>query len=329
VGRLAVLRKFRHTFFRLGLPVGGTVGLLTWLFYHVPVPEVIAAAGQIDWPAVVLFTLILVVSLFLWDGVCLSWLFTDPGKRFSYRHALWVRGQAYLLTVVHLGMGQGLLAYLVSRVRQIPFLTAVGRCLIMLYVDVGLLFLMGMLAAIISHDPRTEGIARFCALGLLGLALVTLLAFWIPQFLSLGGPTKWGTAVAAAGIPWIRVICLYPLRFIYFLFGLVHAGVILALCDVWLDASTIVSVMPLTSLADGLPISVAGLGTRETLFLTLLEPPQPAAVLAGSLIWWVTMLVGRAGIGLILLWLSVLGLAYYGPAIHRLNEQSEGGNGQD
>jgi hypothetical protein len=46
----------------------------------------------------------------------------------------------------------------------------------------------------------------------------------------------------------------------------------------------------------------AGLGTRETSLLLLLAPPEPAVLLAMSLIWSTGMILFRFVIGLAHLW---------------------------
>ncbi len=292
---------------RRWLPVAVTAALLGWIFYCVSLSDLAQAFAQLDWLPVVAVTGLLVVCLYLWDGVCLWWLFSDRQNRLSYRTVLRARGTAYLGTVVHLGLGQGVLAWLLGRHHHGGLIGAAGRCLLLLYVDLGLLLALGMLGAAVSDDPRTDGIAAWCAAGLLLLGLFTALAIVFPSlWRRVAQRYRWGVSLTSAGIGWRRLLPLYPLRLVYFIFGLVHAAVILALCGVQLDHAAVVGVIPLTSMLDGLPVSLAGLGTREAVFLALLEPEQPALLVAGSLVWWVCVLVGRTAIGLGLLWLPLL-----------------------
>jgi len=83
-----------------------------------------------------------------------------------------------------------------------------------------------------------------------------------------------------------------------------YAGAGLAICYIPASLQVVCSVIPLVLLADGLPISVSGLGTRETALLYLLNPDQPERLLAFSLMWSAGLLVGRIGIGLAYWWIS-------------------------
>lgn len=292
---------------RQGLPIVVTAALLGWILYCVPLGHLARAFVELDWLPVVAATVLLVACLYFWDGVCLWWLFSDRQNRLSYRAVLHARGTAYLGTVVHLGLGQGLLAWLMGRRHTGGLIGAAGRCLLLLYVDLGLLLALGMIGAAVSNDPRTDGIAAWCAAGVLVLGLLTAMALAFPaMWRRLSHRYRWGVSLASAGIGWRKLLPLYPLRLVYFVFGLVHAAVILALCGVQLDHAAVVGVIPLTSMLDGLPISIAGLGTREAVFLTFLEPEQPALLVAGSLLWWVCVLVGRTAIGLAVLWFPLL-----------------------
>jgi hypothetical protein len=94
-----------------------------------------------------------------------------------------------------------------------------------------------------------------------------------------------------------RSLRLVPLRIGYFAILVVYAAMALAICHISVDHEVVLSTIPLVLLADGLP-NFAGLGTRETSLLLLLAPPEPAALLAMSLIWSTGMILIRFAIGL-------------------------------
>jgi hypothetical protein len=94
------------------------------------------------------------------------------------------------------------------------------------------------------------------------------------------------------------------LRVAYFGITLLYAAAGLSLCGVPLDRGVVLGVIPLVLLANGLPVSVCGLSTRETSLLYLLQPEHPEVLLAWSLAWSAGLFVGRAGIGLASLWLG-------------------------
>src|SRR5207248_719476 len=82
------------------------------------------------------------------------------------------------------------------------------------------------------------------------------------------------------------------------------AAIGLRLCGIGLSFQILCSVIPLVLLADGLPISVSGLGTREVTLILLLNPEEQerAIVLAFSLLWSIGLALGRLMIGLVHWW---------------------------
>ncbi|MBW3600650.1 MAG: hypothetical protein KY475_25730, partial [Planctomycetes bacterium] len=59
--------------------------------------------------------------------------------------------------ILNFGLGQGLLAWIVSKDQDRPLVTAAGRCAVMACVDV--LLSRGLIGAGLSSDPRTGGVA--------------------------------------------------------------------------------------------------------------------------------------------------------------------------
>ena len=91
---------------------------------------------------------------------------------------------------------------------------------------------------------------------------------------------------------------------------LVYAAVALQMCGILISGLDLLSTIPLVIAADGLP-SVAGIGTRETALLLLLDTDRPEVLLAMSLVWSTGMIIGRLTIGLTHLWWPrVVHLAY-------------------
>lgn len=98
---------------------------------------------------------------------------------------------------------------------------------------------------------------------------------------------------------------LYAQRLILFLFTLAYAGFCLAICRFPVDARTVLSVIPLVLIAEGLP-STGGLGQREVALVYLLQPQtaeQRAVLLSFGLIWSVVVILGRLMVGLVGHWL--------------------------
>jgi hypothetical protein len=62
-------------------PVLLSAALVSWLVWRVAPHRLARVATQLEWRLIVPLTLALVVGLYLWDGVCLRWLFAQPQGR--------------------------------------------------------------------------------------------------------------------------------------------------------------------------------------------------------------------------------------------------------
>jgi hypothetical protein len=172
------------------------------------------------------------------------------------------------------------------------------------YHDLLVLLSLGWIGAALNADARAVSWQRFCVCGLLGLLVLPFAARLLPG--------RWYTRlVQARGGFWIsswtwrKSFKLLLLRSVYYLLFILYTSVGLALCLIPVGLETVCSVVPLVLLVDGLPISVSGLGTRETALLYLLDPEQPATLLAFSLIWSSGLTLGRLTIGLAHWWTPV------------------------
>ena len=293
------------------MPLAGTAALIALLAWRVSPTDVARAMGEVQWPGIVAATAALALVIFFWDGVCLRWLFRDRRRPLRYPEVLQARASAYLGTVLHFGLGQGLLAWQLARRQQKPVLAAMARCAAMAFVDLWVLLGLGLVGASLSQDPRTRGVDVFCLGALLLLAAVTLTVRFAPlphRVAAFLQQSRWFTWWHATDLTWGTVALLYPLRLAYFIMGLAHASVILRLAGFQLDRSLVLSILPITAIVDALPLSVAGLGTREAMLLAFLQPDRPATLLACTLLWWTAMLLSRAAIGLVVLWWSGLDL---------------------
>jgi len=96
------------------------------------------------------------------------------------------------------------------------------------------------------------------------------------------------------GQAWLRSVKLLLLRIVYYLHCLLYMAVGLAVCVIPVSLETVCSVIPLVLLVDGLPITVSGLGTRETALVYLLVSRQQAELVAFSLDWSASLILGRS-----------------------------------
>ena len=74
------------------LPIAGSVALVGWVVWRVSSLGLTRALSQVRWHAMVPLTALVVIALFLWDSLCVRWLFTERGAPISYRTAAEARG---------------------------------------------------------------------------------------------------------------------------------------------------------------------------------------------------------------------------------------------
>jgi hypothetical protein len=288
---------------RLWLPPLVSGALVGWLVWRVSPRALLEAAARLDLAVVAPATLGLVAALYLWDAVCLRWLFAQSRPGVAYATALRARGTSYLAGVVNYELGQAAAAWLMARRLGIGLVPALGCFVVLGLHDVAALLSLGLIGSLGGSDARAAALRPWCAAGLAVLLLGLALARRAPRSWRqrLAG-TRWGAALS--GWRCAQSLRLYGLRVAYFGITLLYAAAGLGLCGVAVDRGVVLGVIPLVLLADGLPVSVSGLGTRETALLFLLRPEHPEVVLAWSLAWSAGLLVGRAGIGLASLWLG-------------------------
>jgi hypothetical protein len=280
------------------LPVFVSGGLLAWVVWSVQPEKLLDAAGALDWPWLATLTALLVLGIYLWDSVCLRWLFSEPGRALRFTTALDARGRSYLFSAFNYHLGQGVLAWRLAHAVGTTLPAALTRCLLLAYHDLCVLLSFGFFAALWSEASGTRGIAQFCAaaigiLLLIGASVALLPRVWRRQLRESRWhfwPQDWS---------WLRSGQLLLLRYGYYGLMVVYAIVGLRHCGLGIETSAICGAVPCALLADGLPVSVSGLGTRETTLRYLLNPPDPAMLVAFSLLWTAGLILGKASIGLV------------------------------
>src|SRR5262249_29662571 len=55
--------------------------LIGWLVARISPTALVNATKLLNWPVLVALTSAMVLALYIWDTVCLRWLFSDPDKQ--------------------------------------------------------------------------------------------------------------------------------------------------------------------------------------------------------------------------------------------------------
>jgi hypothetical protein len=283
--------------------------LLTAVIWWVSPSALAEAASQVDWRWLLPATAAMVVALYFWDALCLPVAYGIDRREITYRQSLHLRGLSYFGGALNYGLGQAALAWGMARLQHASLVRMLSRSVLLAYHDFMVLLAMGLVASLLTANPDAARLRPFTAIGLVGgLALAALVQI-LPQ--RIRARVRWAdTQSLLEGWSLARSLRLLALRFVFFSILIVYAVVALSICRLKIDQKVIVSTVPLVLLADGLP-NFAGLGTRETSLLLLLDPHtegERATLLAMSLIWSAGMIIGR-----FLIAMAHLGFHYFRP----------------
>ncbi len=282
------------------IPLIASLTLLAAIIWWVSPEALFEAAAKLRWELLLPVTAGMVVSLYLWDAYCLPAVYGVDGNELPYRKSLHVRGLSYLGGALNYELGQAAIAWGMARLQQTGLLRMLSRSVLLAYHDAVILLAVGLVGSMLTDDERVTRIRPFIAIGLAAAILVGALFWCLPARVRARIVTP---RIDEILVGWSlrRSLRLVPLRFVYFAILVVYAAIALAICRISVDHEVVLSTIPLVLLADGLP-NFAGLGTRETSLLLLLAPPEPAVLLAMSLIWSTGMIIVRFIIGLAHLW---------------------------
>jgi hypothetical protein len=275
-------------------PLAISFGLLAGVVWWVSPAALLAAATNLDWRMLLPATAAMVALLYFWDAVCLPAVYRVDGNRISYLQSLHLRGLSYFGGALNYELGQAALAWGMARLQRTGLARMLARSVLLAYHDILLLLVTGLIGSLLTENPAAVRLRPFTAIGiavaLAGGGLVWALPKSVRARFRLADAESFleGWSIA-------RSLRLFPLRFVYFSILVVYASVALRICQLPVDREVVVSTVPLVLLADGLP-NFAGLGTRETTLLALLNPPtteERGALLAMALFWTSGMIVGR------------------------------------
>jgi hypothetical protein len=282
------------------IPFAVSLVLLTVVIWWVSPLALVHAARQLQWQLLLPATAAIVFALYVCDTACLPLVYSVGGRRVGYFEAIKVRGLSYLGGAFNYELGQAGIAWGMARIQDTSLLRMLSRTIVLAYHDAVILLAMGLTGSLLTDDSRVTRIRPYIAIALI-LTLVVGAVLWnLPaKFRSRIQSSKLGTILAEWNLT--QSMRLLPLRASYFGILVIYAAVALAIGRIPVNGQVVLSTIPIVLLAEGLP-NFAGLGTRETAILLLLDPTEKASLLAISLFWSAGMIVFRLLIGLSFLW---------------------------
>ena len=289
-------------FCRRALPLAVSLGLVIWLvFFKVGTAQLMSSMQQVNWPLLLGISLVQLVVLFLWDSYSLWWLYSQPNKKLPYKTVLYASTEAAAWSAINLEVGQAAFAIRMADMVDEPVAAFLGRSIVMSMFDFGVTTAFGLLGYILMPARRYHCLMWLCIVCLGGLVAVALaIAYLFPRRWrdwvcgrTWGHWLNWWSWKHTAVLLVQRVILAMGI-FVYAGAGLAIVGVPPhpALGD---EARIVFGVVPFVLLSEAIP-SAGGLGTRETV-LIYLTGGSPGAILGFSLMWSVSLIVGRVLIG--------------------------------
>ena len=290
----ALLRHGRHF-----LPAVISVGLVAWLIWKIKPRRLLEALSESNWPWLIAATGVQVVVLFLWDTVCVWWLFSQPDRRLPFRTVFRLRCDTVIWSAVSLEIGQAAFAWKLAKALHIPLTSTLGRCVLLGLTDFVTLLSLALAGSFVHTSSLTRPLRWICVGGLAGVLLLALLLKFMPN--------RWWRRLVArpwagwlAWLDWRTACVLWGLRLVLFLLVLSYVGVGLAISRVPVDVPTVFGIIPFVLLAEAIP-GTAGLGARETGLVYFYPAGEDyrAILLSFGLIWSGVVILLRVLIGLV------------------------------
>jgi len=285
------------------LPWLVAAGLLTWVFWGVPLDDFVDALGrgQFTWYLPAMFCCM--VSIFLADTFTISKTFTWFTTPISYRTVLKIRGASYLMSVINYNLGQGALVIFANRARSVSYGRATGTVLLLMGVSLVVLLLLSGVGLFVSDAPKAVLFRPYVIALAAAFAAYLVVVAVKPRFLS-----RWSVAqpMLDAGLRGHLAAIAVRAPHVALVF-LAHYLTMRAF-GIEIPLLAFLSAMPFVSLMSAIPISPQGLGTTQyaaVYFFSAFAPgtaaQQKATVLAYSLTTSVLAIFFMVATGLLFL----------------------------
>ncbi len=293
-----------------------TIVVFYLVFRRVSFLEVADAALQVN---LRIFVPLLVFNLFFhyfWDSLVFTLLFRWFGVAVSYRGMLPVRGASYLLIMLNFIVGQGGMAFLMNRWKEVPIKRSGSIILFTMLNDYYLLLTFCLVGAfqLPGVDLRDffkgteEGdLVRFIVIS--WMYFVFHIWFYRHYLRHTKGWRFFKESEVFSGFreaPLWLYFKLGSVKLVNFLLGLITCYFALTAFGLYVPLLYLSVFLPIVWIITSIPITIMGLGTSQAAMIWLVAgyaqgsggPEEiKAAVLAYSLLWWLLYNLGRFGIG--------------------------------
>lgn len=276
-----------------------TAGLLCYLFWKIPLPDIARAFGNAaGWTVPV--AALLLLAIYTADSLAMWKTFGWFVARLPLREVMIIRGATYLLALVNYALGQGAIVYFVNRTRGVPVARGTATVLLIMGINVLVLLFMSTAGVAIGAETKPELIPVIKA-GYVGLAIYLVAVVTKPRWLTerpifdvlLTAGLRGHLKALAARVPHVLSLVLFTTTSLY------AVGVPVPL-------SQALMCLPVVYLAA--LVSVQGLGTTQMAMLFFFaryapgdRASQEAKVFAASLAGQALAMAVQASISLVCL----------------------------
>jgi hypothetical protein len=276
----------RPSFVRAALPfvVGGV--LLLFVLGRLDYAAFFRHLGSTNYAAYMAFAVVFNASLVAADSLAIKHVYNRTICPASYRELLLLRAASYLPSLLNYHVGQGWLAYFLSKTYGAPLWRVAGATLVVYVTVFGGLFTITLVGLPLNYDRLPWLLPTLGAIGLAGLAYLLVLHLR-PKFLA----SRAATAVLfELGVSGHLLALVYRLPHLMVLF--VGTWVPFLFLGVDIPLTHALALIPALMLVVSLPVSPQGIGTRDVfaqqLFVSYASgtfEERSAAVAAATLTW--------------------------------------------
>ena len=256
------------------LPWFVAVGLMGYLFYTIPLDNLLFELGQIDWPMLLAVVFFVDIGSWLCDSWASSRVFTWFLAPVSFREFLPVRAATYLMAILNYNLGQAGMIYYIHRVKRVALADVTAIVLMMMGTIILLLAVLSAVGLALGLDPQAQQYAMLLlALGggaVVYFVLLKLEPGWLARrmlFRTLFAVGVMGHLKAAV----VRVPHVVVVVFTHFL--------ALRSFDITVPVGPGLILIPMILLITSLPLAPFGLGTGQTAAVAFFSRYAPGATI--------------------------------------------------